>query len=128
MIFLVGKPGPRRDALRSLLNAMPELGAVTTADDGPGALQQIKQIKQVKQVRDHAPALVFIAGGLSAGEAADLIRQIKHASPAVRCLVVADQKSGQDLTRSAGADQVVSSDMSFADMRAIIQKVRENLS
>jgi len=27
MIFLVGKPGPRRDALRSLLNAMPELGA-----------------------------------------------------------------------------------------------------
>ncbi len=117
MIFLVGKPGPRRDALRSLLNAMPELGAVTTADDGPGALQQ---------VRDHAPALVFIAGGLPAGEAADLIGQIKHASPAVRCLVVADRKSDQDLTRSAGADQVVSSDTSFADMRAIIQKVFEN--
>ncbi len=125
MIFLVGKPGPRRDALRSLLNAMPELGAVTTADDGPGALQQIKQVKQVK---DHAPALVFIAGGLPAGEAADLIRQIKRASPGVRGLIVADRKSDQDLTRLAGADQVVSSDTSFADMRAIIQKVRENLS
>ncbi len=122
MIFLVGKPGPRRDALRSLLNAMPELGAVTTADDGPGALQQIKQVK------DHAPALVFIAGGLPASEAADLIRQIKRASPGVRCLIVADRKSDQDLTRLAGADQVVSSDTSFADMRAIIQKVFNNLS
>ncbi len=119
MIFLVGKPGPRRDALRSLLNAMPELGAVTTADDGPGALQQ---------VRDHAPALVFIAGGLPAGEAAELIRQIKYESPRVRCLFVADQKSDQDLTRSAGADQVVSTDTPFADMRAIIQKVFENFS
>jgi DNA-binding NarL/FixJ family response regulator len=117
MIFLVGKPGPRRDALRSLLNAMPELGAVTTADDGPSALLQI---------RDHAPALVFIAGGLPAGEAAQLIRQIKHASPRVRCFIVADQKSEQDLTRSAGADQVVSTDTPFADMRAIIQKVFEN--
>ncbi len=122
MIFLVGKPGPRRDALRSLLNAMPELGAVITADDGPGAVQQVKQLRDCAP----APALVVIAGGLPAGEAADLIRHIKHASPGVRCLVVADRKSDQDLTRSAGADQVVSIDTSFADMRAIIQKVFEN--
>jgi DNA-binding NarL/FixJ family response regulator len=80
----------------------------------------------LQQVRDHAPALVFIAGGLPAGEAADLIRQIKHASPGVRCLIVADQKSDQDLARSAGADQAVSTDTPFADLRAIIQKVFEN--
>ena len=119
MIILVGRPGPRRDALRSLLNAMPGLGAVTTAGDGPGALQQVKE---------HAPALVFIAGGLPENEVTELVYQIKHGSPGVRCLVVADQVSYQDLTRSAGADQIVSTDTPFAEMRAIIQRLLESFS
>ena len=113
MILLVGKPGPLRDALHSLLNAMPELPPITTADGGLLAL---------KQIRECAPALVFIAGGLPEQEAMELVRQVGRDAPGVPCLVVADHSSYQYLVRWAGAE-VLPGDTPFAEMQAVISKL-----
>ncbi len=113
MILLVGKPGPLRDALYSLLNAMPRLVPIATADGGLLALKQISEC---------APALVFIAGGLPEQEAMELVHQIERQAPQVPCLVVADHSSYQYLARWAGA-QVLPGDTPFAEMQAVISKL-----
>ncbi len=113
MILLVGKPGPLRDALHSLLNAMPDLAPITTADGGLPALQQI---------RECVPALVFIAGGLPEQEAMELVCQIGREAPGVPCLVVADHPSYQHLARWAGAE-VLPGDTPFAEMRAVVSRL-----
>ena len=99
MILLVGKPGHLRDALQSLVGALPGLKSLKTADTGLLAL---------KILRETQPNLALIGGGLPDAEVLELVHQIKQERPQTRCLVLTEQSGQRHLALATGADCVIS--------------------
>jgi DNA-binding NarL/FixJ family response regulator len=93
--LIIAKPGPLRDALRSLMIAMPEIDAVAEADDLSSALRADPR---------HAPALVLLDSSLAHGETGLTVRQTKAEWPVARCICLVDSVQQEREAEAAGAN------------------------
>jgi len=115
--LLVDRPGCLRDALASLVSAMPGLAPLLTADSGLLALKVLREVR---------PRLVLIEGGLPEAEVLELLRQIKQKWPEIGCLVLAESAAGRQLALVDGADQVLGVRVSAGKLHAVLQEMLEN--
>lgn len=112
-ILLVGKPGPLRNALASLIAAM-RLDHLITADGGLLALRMVREIHLT---------CVLLASGLPDAEAVELVRQIKHDQPTVRLLALADSEQQRQQLFAAGADSVLPTGISFSHINSALREI-----
>jgi DNA-binding NarL/FixJ family response regulator len=77
--LIVAKPGPLRDALRSLISAMLRIETVEEANDVPSALRADIQ---------YDPALVFLDSDLAEDEMWLAMGQVKTKWPQSRCVIL----------------------------------------
>ncbi len=114
VMLLVGKPGHLRDALESLVNAMPGLGKLITADTGLLALVL---------ARETHPPLILVGGGLPDAEVLEFVKQVKIEHPGASCLVLTEQAQQRQLALAAGADHVLPNGVPFGQMLVVIQQM-----
>ena len=112
--LLVGKPGPLRSALQSLLETMPGLVIPVAADTGLLALRMI---------RDVQPPLVVVGSGLPDEEVLELLRQIKDEWPETACLVFSESVRQRRLALAAGADSALPAGLPAGRIFSAIRKV-----
>jgi DNA-binding NarL/FixJ family response regulator len=93
--LIVAKPGPLRDALRSLMIAMPEIDIVDEADDLSSALRASPR---------YTPALVLLDSGLAHDETGLMVRRAKAGWPVTRCICLVDSVQQEREAEAAGAD------------------------
>jgi DNA-binding NarL/FixJ family response regulator len=115
--LLVGRPGPLRDALQSLVSTMPDLAAPVTADTGLLAL---------KTIREAQPRLILVGSGLPEAEVLELLRQIKETWPDTACLVLVESTQQRRSALAAGADQVLSVGVPSGEIFSAIRQVLEH--
>ena len=115
-ILLVGKPGHMRDALASLLGALPAVGPVHCADSGLLAL---------KLVRESHPSAVIVTAALPETEAPELVSQIKQHWPKTACLVMAEKSEHQRQAFIAGADCVLTGGIGSEQLLYAVEKLFE---
>jgi DNA-binding NarL/FixJ family response regulator len=113
MALLVGKPGPLRSALQSLLETMPGLGTPVAADTGLLAL---------RIMRDAQPPLVVVGSGLPDEEVLELLRQIKDEWPQTACLVFSESVRQRRLALAAGANAALPAGLPAGRIFSAIRK------
>ena len=96
--LIIAKPGHLSDGLRSLLAAIPQIGAVEQTSDSQSAL---------RLVEEHCPNLVLLDFDLLDIRVLTALRMLKHKCPESRYLVMAHDVGQQQEARDAGADAVV---------------------
>jgi DNA-binding NarL/FixJ family response regulator len=114
LILLVGKPGHLRNALVSLVSAMPRLPSHVTADSGLLAL---------KLLHETVPRLVLIDSGLPEAEVLELLRQIKEGWPEVGCLVLTENAAAGQRALAAGADRVLGVGLPASRLYAVLEEM-----
>jgi DNA-binding NarL/FixJ family response regulator len=117
LILLVGKPGPLRNALQSLIGTMPDLPAPVTADSGLLALRVI---------RDLRPGLIVLGSDLPEDEVLELLRQIKEEWPNTACLVFVESSQQRRSALAAGADHALSVGVPAGHIFAAIRQILED--
>lgn len=113
-MLLVGKPGPVRDALQIMIQAILGLPALATADTG---------LLAWKAIREMYPRLVLIAGGLPDAEVLELIRLVKQEHPGTACLVLTVMSQQRQLAQAAGADRVLPDGSPFGELATAIREL-----
>ena len=102
LALLVVKPGPLREALRTLMASIPEVQVTGEVGDTPSALGMMSE---------HLPDLVLIDADLPGREAWRTLKQMKEKWPQVRCVVLTDHSCQQQETKAAHADAVLQKGM-----------------
>jgi len=97
-VLVVAKPGPLRDSLVTLLQALPQVAAVEQAHTAAAALRMIET---------KAPALVLVDSNLPGEEAWTLLNQIRARRPAIRCVVLSETVQHYRQAEAAGANQAL---------------------
>ena len=95
MAVVVGQPGPLRTGLEYFLMALPQIEAVSPADDASSALRMIGE---------HSPALIVLDGTRSNGEALAALRWIRSECPQSCLLFMTDSAQQQRDAMATGAD------------------------
>ena len=96
--LIIAKPGPLRDSLQVLLTAIPLMGTVWQAVDGPTALLAGAR---------HSPGLVLLDDDLPGDRLLPTLEQIRAAWPHTRCIVLADDEQAHPPALDAGADAIL---------------------
>jgi DNA-binding NarL/FixJ family response regulator len=96
--LIVGKPGTLRDSLAALLEAIPDMGTVSLADDGAQAL--------ATATRDQ-PALVLFDTSLPVGEVELVLQGIRRDWPHMRCIVLVDDEQQRQRVAAVGGKAVL---------------------
>ena len=105
-VLIVARPGRRRDNLRALLKAVPQLNNINQADDGSAALCL---------VNGQCPSLILLDSSLSEPETKLVLEQVKTKLPPAHCLVLADTPEQWRLAEASHADAVLAADFSIAN-------------
>ena len=113
VILLVGQPGWMRNALHSLLNAMPGSPTVHTADASLLALKSLDEV---------APDLVLVGAGLPDAEVVELVSQVKQLRPRLACVVLTDSIECQQAVQQAGADYSLPGNLPGEQVFEVIQQ------
>ena len=109
-LLLVGKPGHLRDALAGVLADHP----LVCADSGPHAL---------KAAHESSPALTVLGPGLPQPEIPALVSQLKSVLPRAACLVLADFDEDRQRALCAGADAVISCNVTAVSLLALVNSL-----
>lgn len=112
--LIVARPGPLRDGLQALMNAIPQIEVVDEADGISSALNTNFE---------HYPALVLLDSGLVGGEIWMTIRRAKARWPQARCIVLADDVWEHQEAEAAGADAVLLKGFPAARLAATIVRL-----
>lgn len=112
--LIIAKPGQLRDGLQTLLQAIPQIGAVAQADDGGAALVAVAQC---------LPALILLDFDLPDGEALTTLSRLKSQWPHICCIALVDDESEQSLARSTGAEMAVVKGMLATRLLAAIESL-----
>ena len=78
-IMVVGTPSITRDGYQALFAAIPELAALSPADDTQSAIAKLRVLK---------PDLVVLDSSVSEGDADHIVSAIRQSSRAAKCLVI----------------------------------------
>jgi len=97
-VLVVAKPGPLRDSLVTLLQALPQVLTVEQAHTAAAALQMVEA---------KATALVLVDSNLPGGEAWTVLNQLKIRCPAIRCVVLSETVQHCRQAEAAGANQAL---------------------
>jgi CheY-like chemotaxis protein len=117
--LIVARPGHRRDNLRALLRAVPQLKNINQVDDGPSALKIIIDGKQ--------PSLVLLDSTLPDSEVQLILEQTQTRPSRPRSLVLVDMTRSQPSTTVNRADEVLSADFSITTFLAVAQRLLTRL-
>jgi DNA-binding NarL/FixJ family response regulator len=117
--LIVARPGHRRDNLRALLRAVPQLKNINQADDGPSALKIIIDGKQ--------PSLVLLDSTLPDSEVQLILEQTQTRPSRPRSLVLVDMTRSQPSATVNRADEVLSADFSITTFLAVAQRLLTRL-
>ena len=117
-MLLVGKPGPLRNALSSLLATIGRFAHPLTADGGLLALKMVREIH---------PTCVLLASGLPNSEALELVRQIKQEQPTVRLLALADSEQQRRQLFAVGADRVLPTGVPLSQLSATLREITDSV-
>lgn len=112
--LVLSKPGPLRDSLVALLNAMPRIKSVHQADDAAMALRLIEAT---------APALILLDSGLPNGEAWIVLDRVQISWPWIRCVVLSDSVQHRQQAEQAGATHALLKGYPAAKLSAAIEKL-----
>jgi DNA-binding NarL/FixJ family response regulator len=96
--LLVVKPGPLREALRTLMTSIPGVKVTGEVGDTSSALKMIGECQ---------PDLVLVDAGLPDGEAWRTLKQMKEKWPHVRCVILTDHSCQYQEAKAAHADAVL---------------------
>jgi DNA-binding NarL/FixJ family response regulator len=96
--LVVARPGLVREGLQALLSAIPGMGTLQPADDGPSALDRLA---------GHRPNLVIVHASLPEDELRSTLRQIQARHPDVLCIVVASTPQQGRALEATGADAIL---------------------
>jgi DNA-binding NarL/FixJ family response regulator len=94
-VLIVTAPGSLQNGLLALMTAMPKTEVVGEAGDASAALEMVVEYR---------PHLVLLDAALTANDRWELLRQIKNARPATRCIALVDDVPQQQQARAGGAD------------------------
>lgn len=117
--LIVARPGHRRDNLRALLRAVPQLKNINQVDDGPSALRIIIDGKQ--------PSLVLLDSTLPDSEVQLILEQTQTRPSRPRSLVLVDMTRSQPPLTIGRADEVLSADFSITTFLAVAQRLLTRL-
>ena len=117
--LIVARPGHRRDNLRALLRAVPQLKNINQGDDGPSALRIIIDGKQ--------PSLVLLDSTLPDSEVQLILEQTQTRPSRPRSLVLVDMTRSQPSLTIGRADEVLSADFSITTFLAVAQRLLTRL-
>jgi DNA-binding NarL/FixJ family response regulator len=112
--LLVVKPGPLRDALRTLIDTIPQIATVQEAQDRSSAMDM---------VAEYSPDLVLLDAGLPNGGAWLTVKQIKDGWPQSRCVVMTDTCQQVSAAKAAGADILLLKGLPPAKLVEIIERL-----
>jgi DNA-binding NarL/FixJ family response regulator len=98
LALLVVKPGPLREALRTLMTSIPGVEVAGEVGDTPFVLGMISE---------HQPDLVLVDADLPHGEAWGMLKQVKEKWPQVRCIALTDHSCQYQETEAIHADAVL---------------------
>ncbi len=113
-IFIIAKPGRRRDSLRAMLKTITGLKIAGQADDGPTTL---------KMMVDCRPKLVLLDSNLPDDKAWTVLTLIKSKWPQIPCLVLVDTLDQQQTAKIAGADDVLITEFSITKLDTTINEL-----
>ena len=100
--LLVVRPGPLREALRTLMTSIPGVEVAGEVGDISSALGMIGE---------RQPDLVLVDADLPGGEAWRTLKQMKEKWPCVRCVVLTDHSCQHQEAKVAHADAVLQKGM-----------------
>ena len=102
LALLVVKPGPLREALRTLMTSIPGVKVTGEVGDVSSAL---------KVIGERQPDLVLVDADLPGEEAWRTLKQMKEQWPQVRFVVLTDHGCQQQKAKTAHADAVLQKGM-----------------
>lgn len=112
--LIVARSDRKRDSLRALLKAIPQLRIIGQVDDASSAL---------KLIADHQPALTLLDFNLPDNEAWTVLKQIKTEWPQCRCLVLIDTIQQRRMAEAAHADGMLANGFSIDEFFAISDRL-----
>ena len=112
--LIVARPSRIRDGLRALLKAVPEIGGVFQANDGPSALNIIVE---------RQPALVLLDFKLANNDIQNIARQIRAESPQTRCIIIVDNNRQRWMAKVADVDSVLLRGFSAEELFTTIEEL-----
>lgn len=113
-VLIIARPCHLRDSLRVLLTAIPQVGQVSQADDGPSALSMGAK---------HRPALVMLDSDLPNNELVTTLGRIKARWPQAHCIVLVDNVQEQQVAEAARADVVLVKGVLAARLFATVEEL-----
>ncbi len=113
-VLIAARPDRKRDSVRAMLKAIPQLKIIGQADDGPAVL---------KIIADQRPALVLLNANLPDDKTWAVLKQIKTEWPQTPCLVLVDTIDQRPMAETAGADGVLMAEFSITEIGATIDKL-----
>jgi DNA-binding NarL/FixJ family response regulator len=113
VILVLGKPGPLRDGLVTLLRTLPKVGTVKLADDAVAGLTMIAK---------YNPKLVLLDAALPKGSAWTVLQQVKLKWPRIHCVVLGDSIQHCQQAELAGASRVILKGFSAAQLPVTIER------
>lgn len=114
MILILGKPGPLRESLVTLLRTVPNVGVVKLADDAAAGLMMIAK---------HNPKLVLLDAALPKDSAWTVLQQVKLQWPGIHCVVLGDSIQHCQRAELAGASRVILKGSSAAQLPVTIERM-----
>lgn len=113
LALIAARPGPLRESLRCLMDALPRIKIIGAAGDATSAL---------RMVLERSPGLVLVDAALPGDENGSLVRQVKARQPQTRCVVLTDTV-GQQYVQADNADAVLLKGASAAKLVETIEGV-----
>lgn len=110
-ILVAAAAGIQRDALVSLLRAQPNLAVIAVTGD----LTAVRRIVSAGSVQ-----VIVLDAGLESRAAMPLIAWLRQASPATRCVVLADSTAQRQTLLQAGADAALLKGCLDAHLLAVV--------
>jgi DNA-binding NarL/FixJ family response regulator len=102
LALLVVKPGPLREALRTLMTSIPGVKVMGEVGDTSSAL---------KMIGERQPDLVLVDADIPGEEDWRTLKQMKEQWPQVRSVVLTDHSCQQQKAKAAHADAVLQKGM-----------------
>ena len=115
--LIIARPGQLRDSLQVLLAAIPQLGVVNQADDGPTGLA-LTTIE--------CPTLVFLGFDLPKHELLKTLKQAKIKWPRTPSIALVDNPHDDQAAKTAGADIVLMKGVLAAKLSTMIEDLLKN--
>lgn len=114
LAMIVARPGRRRESLRALLMAAPQVATVAQVNDWPQALRESAGCP---------PALVVVDIDLSADEVQTLVRQLKARWPQTPSIILTDTIRQQEAAEAAGADAALLKGFSATELFVTMEEL-----